>query len=85
MNIKEFATNLLTKQGIRGYLYEPKLWEAELHNHGYYRIECNWTVAVTVLQWCEANIGEEHFIWFGREIFWFEREQDATLFALRWV
>jgi hypothetical protein len=36
-----------------------------------------------VHDWCKQNIGEQHYVCTGSR-FWFEREQDAVWFALRW-
>ena len=40
-----------------------------------------------VSTWCRENIGEfnkDWFTWTGRR-YWFKREEDAVLFALRWA
>lgn len=37
-----------------------------------------------VHQWCRENIDEKHYTWTGSR-FWFDREEDAALFALRWL
>lgn len=34
-------------------------------------------------EWCRAQFGNEHYTWTG-STFWFETEQDAVLFNLRW-
>ena len=34
--------------------------------------------------WCREHVGEKHYSWTG-STFWFESEQDAALFALRWA
>lgn len=33
--------------------------------------------------WCREHIGHRHYVWAG-STFWFERDQDATAFALTW-
>ena len=33
--------------------------------------------------WCSEQFGSEHFAWTGSK-FWFETEQDAIMFTLRW-
>lgn len=34
-------------------------------------------------QWCQQQFGTDHYTWTG-SVFWFENEQDAVLFTLRW-
>ena len=36
-----------------------------------------------VHDWCREEIGEHHYAWTGSR-FWFDRREDAALFALRW-
>ena len=36
-----------------------------------------------VIAWCRENFGEDQFTWKGMTFF-FKREQDMVLFALRW-
>lgn len=33
--------------------------------------------------WCQKHFGKENYIWAGN-VFWFDRKEDAVLFALRW-
>lgn len=35
-------------------------------------------------QWCEQQYGQDHYSWTG-STFWFETEQAAALFILRWA
>ena len=35
-------------------------------------------------EWCEQHVGGKHYAWTGTSMFWFETEQSAVLFALRW-
>lgn len=35
-------------------------------------------------KWCEEQVGKKHYAWTGTAMFWFETEQAAVLFALRW-
>ena len=37
-----------------------------------------------VHRWCKEQYGEDHYTWTGSR-FWFETEQDATWFAMRWA
>lgn len=36
-----------------------------------------------VYAWCTEQFGERHYVWYGG-YFWFETDEDAMLFALRW-
>ena len=33
--------------------------------------------------WCQEQFGSDHYAWAGSR-FWFDRTEDAVLFALRW-
>lgn len=33
--------------------------------------------------WCKEQFGEDHYTWTGSR-FWFDRTEDAALFALKW-
>jgi hypothetical protein len=33
--------------------------------------------------WCQDQFGVEHYAWSG-DVFWFDRKEDAVMFALRW-
>lgn len=59
-------------------------WNMRFQDTGYYCVDLNdhqaWSVCY---DWCKENIGEKHYAWFGKT-FWFENEQDAVLFRLRW-
>ena len=35
-------------------------------------------------QWCEQQFGKDSYTWTGSR-FWFDRTEDAALFALRWA
>lgn len=34
-------------------------------------------------EWCQEQFGRDHYSWTG-STFWFENEQDAVLFTLKW-
>jgi hypothetical protein len=59
-------------------------WPATYKQAGYisYQLKTlkTWT---SMHEWCQTNIGQEHYSWTGT-IFWFERQEDAVVFALRW-
>lgn len=62
-------------------------WNARFREAGYYSVELtknaitNWWGDVH--KWCGETFGKEHYTWVG-ETFWFETEQAAVWFALRW-
>ena len=59
-------------------------WTPRFTQAGYYKIiltdHSNWN---KVHDWCEEELGREHYSWNGAN-FWFETEEDAFRFALRW-
>jgi len=63
-------------------------WHLRFEDAGYYRMvpsrentTYHWG---EIHQWCEQQFGRDHYAWTG-DIFWFENERDAMLFALRWA
>ena len=68
-------------------VYPP--WTKRFVDCGYYSvslsgknfIENNWQ---DVHRWCEHEFGERHYTWTG-SIFWFETEEAAAWFALKWL
>ena len=77
---------------IREFCQEVKLrhrlafidWTSEFRSAGYHHAQPaqldNWS---EMHQWCNHHIGCENYAWNGSN-FWFVREHDAVLFALRW-
>ena len=62
---------------------EPLDWNSVFEDQGYYSVllrprnkEC--------YEWCAEQFGKEHFAWTGSKFF-FETEQDAIMFKLRWA
>ena len=56
-----------------------------LKEQGYYPVVSDPSTAwADMHEWCEQHFGEDHYTWTG-EVFWFETEQAAVLFALRWA
>jgi hypothetical protein len=82
-SIREF-TRRIDRSGIHS---QPGLWNQRLRAAGYYSAELglspftNWQ---HVHDWCCDQFGEDHYVWTG-STFWFETEQAAVLFALRWT
>lgn len=58
-------------------------WADTLRNAGYHSVRISMSRWTDVHPWCNENFGEEHYTWTGTS-FWFETEQDAILFALKW-
>jgi hypothetical protein len=61
------------------------IWHNRFREAGYYECKLGnaskWTDSH---QWCKENIGEQHYAWVGN-VFWFETEQDAIAFTLKWT
>jgi len=79
-SIREF-----TRRIDRGGMYnQPGLWHQRFRAGGYYSAEADlnhpWQ---DIHEWCRAQFGEDHYTWTG-STFWFETEQAAVLFSLRW-
>lgn len=64
-------------------------WNRRFKEAGYYKVSIKvesseWK---NILTWCEEHIGQR-YIWVGgtnpKLDFWFERSEDAVLFALTW-
>lgn len=51
---------------------------------GYIPVRMNRYVGGELHDWAEQHLGRENYNWTG-SIFWFNNQQDATLFALRWM
>jgi hypothetical protein len=80
-DIKEFIEAWLVRDGKISMNVD---WAQRYIDAGYHRIIIsqfdNWT---EVHDWCEEELGREHYSWNGAN-FWFETEEDAFRFALRW-
>jgi len=63
---------------------QPALWHQRFRAAGYYPVKVSlkqpW---VYIHEWCQDQFGEDHYTWTGGT-FWFETEQAAVLFSLRW-
>ena len=59
-------------------------WAQRYIDAGYYRMilsdHSNWS---EIHDWCEQEFGGNHYSWNGSN-FWFETQEDAFRFALRW-
>jgi hypothetical protein len=87
--IRDFADRIMETEPVS---YSPTetstRWRAAYSQAGYYPVklgmlgvEGEWQECH---QWCCEHVGEQHYTWTG-STFWFETEQAAALFALRWA
>jgi hypothetical protein len=64
------------------------MWHTRFAEAGYYRAIASETSTRyrwrDLLVWCHEQLGGDHYFWSGDNIFWFESEQDAMLFILKW-
>jgi hypothetical protein len=60
----------------------PLDWNSTLEDQGFHSVKVSpWNNEV--YEWCTEQYGIEHFAWTGSKFF-FETEQDAIMFTLRW-
>ena len=95
MNIREFIdktkedhANYLRNRSASEVLLGPPLdihWEATLKGARYFRVVATGNPSQwnEMHRWCMTNFGVNHYTWTGN-IFWFEREEDAVMFSLKW-
>ena len=86
MTIKEFTdmiTQISIDEGKNGLID----WNRVLAEKGYCPVQAGGFSAVGNWRechaWCKEQFGREHYTWTGSK-FWFETEQDAMLFLLKW-
>lgn len=62
----------------------PVNWELRFQEAGYHSIGLTrLSMWPEIHEWCKQHVGKQHYAWTGN-VFWFETEQAAALFALRW-
>lgn len=63
----------------------PKVppWTMRLHDAGYFGVDKGSGSWRECHEWCREQIGHRHYAWVGNR-FWFECEQHAVLFKLKW-
>jgi len=61
-------------------------WMTRFTQAGYIQISCDFKPIekMGLIEWCIEQFGKSHFQIIGTNVF-FETEEDATLFALRWL
>ena len=61
---------------------EPLDWNGVFEDQGYYSVKLR-PKSKECYDWGVEQFGQEHFAWTGSKFF-FETEQDAIMFTLRW-
>ena len=67
--------------------YDNINWNQLLESHGFISVDlnsCHYNHWNDVQAWCRAHFNVSQYTCTGYK-FWFERQEDATLFALRWA
>jgi hypothetical protein len=58
-----------------------------LENQEYYSVEYSSRklndTYVEIHKWCRETVGDSHYVWTGTKI-WFETEEAALLFSIKW-
>lgn len=81
MNIRQFADRVQEKHPPIQWID----WHGAFKDQGYHDVVLSeLTQWQEIHRWCEQQFGQDHYVWVANR-FWFEREQDAILFALRWL
>jgi len=62
---------------------EPLDWNSTLEDQGYYSVKVR-PKNKECYDWCAEQFGKEHFANLSGSKFFFETEQDAIMFTLRW-
>lgn len=62
---------------------ESLSWPDRFDDAGYYRAEWGSGTWGQIHEWCKEKFGPRHYAWAG-STFWFETEQDAIMFILKW-
>ena len=84
MKIREYIEYLKKTAKTQSYNIN---WRGALDKKGYpsvllgYQGHLEWQ---DVHAWCEQQFGKDSYTWTGSR-FWFDRTEDAALFALRWA
>lgn len=66
-------------------------WSHRFEEAGYHEVEMPWKGYANLedaAKWCHDTIGKENYAYistFSGYSFWFQTEQDAVLFSLRWL
>lgn len=82
--IKDFVRDIFNDEVSKERITD---WNKVLESGGYHRVRVpfkNREDVYEAVDWCRDRFGSDYYYWTGGA-FWFEREGDATLFALRWL
>lgn len=66
--------------------YTNPQWHHRFRDAGYFCVHPavdNLSKWPKMHEWCQEQFGRDHYAWTG-STFWFENEQDAVLFTLKW-
>lgn len=81
-SIREFLDSI-----IRDSMPKTIDWNGLLKEQEYYPVEFDALKLnqnyVEIHKWCREAVGDSHYVWTGTKI-WFETEQTALLFSIRW-
>lgn len=78
ISVRTFIDNYIAYPGNVNRYYQLLLDE------GYIPVEVNQFPGSELQKWAMENIGWENYNWTGN-VFWFNNEQDATIFRLKWA
>lgn len=82
MTIRDFTQSVLDGSGDDTLCRD---WEVLLTQQGYCSVPIQTNKEfLQVNAWCNQHIGEDHYVWTGSS-YWFETDEAAVLFSLRWV
>jgi hypothetical protein len=82
ISIREFTSQVM-KHALDSEEVRPIDWNSVLEDQGYYSVKLRYRNQ-ECYAWCDEQFGQEHFVWTGSNFF-FETEQDAIMFTLRWA
>jgi hypothetical protein len=82
MTIRDFTQSILDGSGDDTLARD---WEGLLTQQGYCSVPIQTNREfLQVNAWCNQHIGEDHYVWTGSS-YWFETDEAAVLFSLRWL
>lgn len=86
MNIRQYAIKIKNDSLESTILPSDYFFKDRFEKQGYYSVLLGQDGHMCYPQvhvWCEQYIGKDHYVWVGNR-FWFEKEYDAAMFALKW-
>lgn len=87
ISINEFTRQVMAMRDEQK-LIDPIDWNFVLTQAGYVPVSAQLRARregerLSMIDWCTEQFGIDHYVWTGLN-FWFETEQDAIMFALRY-